>query len=207
MGELVLRTAEGADLMVPHPEPVRSLPPPLEWQAQHITDLRWPNQPVRWVLHRGTPLTEQERDLIAAQVSSLNMILHLKDGEAARARMLTLAAVTALLMGYSGQNQTVAGAGAKIDLYMDAVGDLPAWTIMAARRRWARGAAGIEDESQYRFAPDTAILRKLAEAELKPYRDRLDRLTRLLEAVPIGRAMDPEPMPKAEGTILKLRRM
>jgi hypothetical protein len=46
----------------------------------------------------------------------------------------------------------------------------------------------------FSFPPAPAILRKLCKLELQPYEDQALKLTRLLEAVSLERAMDPSPI-------------
>jgi hypothetical protein len=50
----------------------------------------------------------------------------------------------------------------------------------------------------FAFAPDSAVLRALCKLELGPFESQAMKLRRLLQTIPIARAMDPTPVPAPE---------
>lgn len=71
---------------------------------------------------------------------------------------------------------------AQHEAYDDALEDLPYWAVGLAIRRWHRGQCG--DEHDYRWAPQPAILRKIALAEAWRVREQIKLIDRLLSVVP-----------------------
>lgn len=71
----------------------------------------------------------------------------------------------------------------KIGAYLDAVGDLPAWTIREAVRRWRRGDVS-GDRKDLDFAPKPARLRRIAEGIRMVASGQAMRLQRILDAEP-----------------------
>ena len=77
----------------------------------------------------------------------------------------------------------------KAEAYLDAVEDLPAWTIRAAIRRWRRGEVSA-DPATLDFAPKPARLRGIAERMVLVARGQAARLQRVLDAKPEERITD-----------------
>lgn len=73
-------------------------------------------------------------------------------------------------------------AAVRIEWYMDALSDLPAWAVKEAIRRWRRGQCGPHN---YDFAPAEAILRSVAESIVASVRGQCVGLRRLLAAQPV----------------------
>jgi hypothetical protein len=71
----------------------------------------------------------------------------------------------------------------KIGAYLDAVGDLPAWTIREAVRRWRRGDVS-GDPQDLNFAPKPARLRRIADGIRMVAAGQAMRLQRVLDAEP-----------------------
>jgi hypothetical protein len=69
----------------------------------------------------------------------------------------------------------------KIGAYLDAVGDLPAWAIREAVRRWRRGDVS-GDARDLDFAPKPARLRRLADSIRMVATGQAARLQRILDA-------------------------
>ncbi|WP_416193138.1 hypothetical protein [Nitrobacter sp. TKz-YC01] len=113
---------------------------------------------------------------------------------AAKARLTLL---TKMLLSYPVPGDaSEAAAAARLDLYDDALSDMPPWALDAALKRWSRGECGHLGMGtlNYTFAPAPAILRRLCLNEIEPLQDQVRKLTRLLAAVSIDRAMDPTPI-------------
>lgn len=117
--------------------------------------------------------------------------------------------ITKLVHGLAGAAQpSELQVSSKMAMYADAVGDLPAWTIALASRRWAQGdcPAEIDPMPRFAFPPSPAALRALALLELAPVKRDVRMLENLLKAVPLERAMDATPLPSLP-CLPTLRRM
>ena len=96
----------------------------------------------------------------------------------------------------TGCSSSEAAAEARADMYEEALSDIPPWAIDAAIKRWGKGDVpelGM-GSLNFTFAPASAILRKICKLELQPYEDQALKLTRVLEAISLERAMDPSPI-------------
>ena len=95
-----------------------------------------------------------------------------------------------------GGSLSEAAAEARADMFDDALSDIPPWAIEAAIKRWGRG--DVPDLKMgtlnFAFAPAPAILRKICKIQLQPFEDQALKLTRVLEAISLERAMDPSPI-------------
>lgn len=80
-------------------------------------------------------------------------------------------------------------AAVKIDAYEDAVGDLPAWAIREAIRRWRRGEVSASPED-LKFAPKPAKLRAVAQGIAAVATGQAIRLQRILDAEPAEELTD-----------------
>jgi hypothetical protein len=187
-----------------HLELMRSLPLRLARLANSIGTTQWPGQPVRLNLPSGVVLSNQDRTEINARLNGLTEIIkgsNLTPNEAAKAR---LALLTRMLLAMPvGGSSSEAAAEARADMYDDALSDVPPWAIDAAIRRWGKGDVPELKMGtlNFAFAPAPAILRKLCKLELQPFEDQALKLTRVLRAISVERAMDPTPV--FEGGIQK----
>lgn len=108
------------------------------------------------------------------------------------------ALLTKMIYGLAGSsNPSELVAAAKIEMYADAIEDLPAWAIDLAIKRWARGEcpSDIQENPRFDFPPAPAVLRMLALLVMGTIRSNQLKLECLLAAVPIERAVDPTPLP------------
>jgi hypothetical protein len=71
----------------------------------------------------------------------------------------------------------------KASAYLDAVGDLPAWAVREAIRRWRRGEVDA-DAQALEFAPRPAKLKAIAERIVMVAKGQANRLQRILDAEP-----------------------
>ncbi len=101
-----------------------------------------------------------------------------------------------LLAMQTGGSSSETAAEARADMYDEALSDIPPWAIDAAIKRWGKGDVPELGMGclNFAFAPAPAILRKICKLELQPYEDQALKLTRVLEAVSLERAMDPSPI-------------
>ncbi len=92
-------------------------------------------------------------------------------------------------------------ADARLEMYEFALEDIPPWAIDMARRRWARREVPASLKNvNFAFAPAPADLRVICLDCMAPYQAHLVEMRRLLSAVSIERAMDPEPLPAPPDT-------
>lgn len=80
---------------------------------------------------------------------------------------------------------------ARLSFYHEAVSDIAPWALDAAIKRWVRGDI---DKGNVDFAPSPGALRRLCEDELEPFKTQAWKLNRLLTAVSLEEAMNPEPI-------------
>jgi hypothetical protein len=132
-------------------------------------------------------LTLTERAQISAKVDELRRVSEADDGtENRRAR---LGIVANMLLAYPMAGASEEAGKARAGAYLAALDDIPAWAIAEAVRRWHRGECGAE--RNYRFAPAPAELRQVASDLLRPARDTVAHLERVLAALTLEQAMDP----------------
>jgi len=101
----------------------------------------------------------------------------------------TIAALGDLIQEYAPTRLDDRTVSIKAEAYLDAVEDLPAWTIRAAIRRWRRGEVSA-DPATLDFAPKPARLRAIAERMVLVARGQAARLQRVLDAKPEERITD-----------------
>ncbi|HEY5064765.1 MAG TPA: hypothetical protein VIJ04_08125 [Xanthobacteraceae bacterium] len=76
---------------------------------------------------------------------------------------------------------------ARVQAYEMALDDVPWWAVGVAIRKWHRGQCGQwnqKDDFNYRFAPESADLRQIAQRETYALRERLDDIDKVLRAIP-----------------------
>jgi len=195
-------------------EGAQRLPPRLAALAGALGTVEHPGQPVRHNLPAGWEVTDEDRKGAGSLLSTLTSMLDPQapfeiDDRTVDGHMAKGALLTKMIDGLAGPaNQSATAASAKIEMYADAIEDLPAWAIDKAIKRWARGECpySIEESPRYAFPPAPATLRKMALFDIEDLRRNERKLKNLLAALPLERAMDPEPLPAAPG-LPALRRM
>lgn len=182
---------------------------------QHLVDLAWavgtvnhPGQPTRYDL--PAPLSAESRAEVEALTKRLTLSLDRMAPFASGDRTLSAGEAKAMLItkmirGLAGAAQpSDLVAAAKIEMYADAVEDLPAWSIDAAIKSWNRGEcpASICEEPKFEWPPAPAVLRKLALTATEFPSRALVKFANLLRAIPVAKAMDAAPI---EGKGLPVR--
>jgi len=175
-----------------HLELMRCLPQPLARLEKSQGTTQWPGQGMRLNFPSGMDLSIEQRSEIEERMKVLQRLTtgaHLPAGECSKARLFLL---TKLLIGFpSAGNQSEKATDARLEFYLDAIGDIAPWALDAAIKRWVRGDV---ENSNVDFAPSPGTLHRLCLAEVKPFTDQVSQLKRLLSAVSIDRAMDPTPI-------------
>jgi hypothetical protein len=173
-----------------------SLPLPLARLERSLGTVRWPGQRERLNFPSGMELSETDRQKLSARLIELKQVITGENLSAAQCSKARLSLLTKLLLGYPTAGGATEEAGqARLDFYRESVSDIAPWALDAAIKRWVRGDIG---KGNIDFAPSPGALRRLCEEELEPFQGQILKLTRLLSALPIDRAMDPSPLPTAE---------
>jgi hypothetical protein len=108
----------------------------------------------------------------------------------------TLCKVGEMVRFFSGTRIDETAVKVKLDVYLQAVGDLPAWAVVEAIGRWYRGEgpAGINCE----FAPAPGVLRRIASGISAAAAGQIVSLRRLLDAVPMDGVLPREDRPNLD---------
>lgn len=188
---------------------IMSLPPRLATLAGAVGTVRHPGQAERHHLQAGWAMSDMEKREAASLLSTLTSDLSPgapfegEDGAMAKGVLLTK-----MIRGLAGAEGSEIAAVAKIEMYADAIEDLPAWSIDKAVRRWGKGDCprDIVEKPRFEFPPSPAALRALALLDLDLPRRYVRMLSNLVATVPMERALDPEPLPSSSA-VSPLRRM
>lgn len=177
-----------------------SLPLPLARLERSLGTVRWPGQAERLNFPSGMELSEADRQELNARLIELKQIITGENLSPVQCSKARLSLLTKLLLGYPTAGGATDEAGqARLDFYRESVSDIAPWALDAAIKRWVRGDIG---KGNIDFAPSPGALRRLCEEELEPFEGQILKLTRLLSALPIERAMDPAPLPPPEPTAI-----
>lgn len=164
------------ELIAIYGEPMPSLPPSLDGLLREVADQsRTGSRQATITRH----MTRDERSAAQARLRAIERQMAVprggREAMAEIARMLAGFSVTSTL----SQSQ----ADAKATVYEDAIGDLPAWAIVAARRAWARGETdGLKGKIDPSFPPAPAHVRWLAQQAMARPAIEATRLRMLLGA-------------------------
>jgi hypothetical protein len=95
--------------------------------------------------------------------------------------------VAGLLIKGGGQKLDKASADALTEDYLDALEDLPAWSVREAMRKWNRAESPPLDGKRHDFnwKPTPPTLRRLSHHELAGVKERIISLQKLCDAVPL----------------------
>jgi hypothetical protein len=184
--------------------------------AGAVGTVQYPGQGIRHHLPQGWKMPQSVRAAATTLLSTLTTALDPQspfeldrktyDGQEAKAVLITK--VIDGLAGAAQRNEVQSIAA--VDLYAEAIDDLPAWSIDLAIKRWCRGGcpADIEAAPKYAWPPAPATLRKMAELELTVLRREYGLIKNLVAAITFEHAMDPDrPVLIGDRTLPALRRM
>lgn len=123
-----------------------------------------------WHLPSGwLPVDERDREDARKALSTFEGFLN-PDApfEGRTAEQARLGMILMLVAGTTTVAAGEEGAGAKLDLFEMALGDLPAWAIGKAVQRWVRREvpSSIEKAPNYSFTPPPQTIRALAKLEM-----------------------------------------
>lgn len=174
-----------------------SLPPQLEKLSGALGTVNWPGMPTRLNFPSGMELSEADRNLSISLLAELRAVIDGTNLDAKTCSKARFALVAKLIANSPMAASAAPEAGlARQEMYLEALDDMPPWSISNALKRWNKGECADVGMGQfnYNFAPAPPILRALCKAEIKPLENQASKLKRLLSAVSIDRAMDPAPI-------------
>lgn len=135
-------------------------------------------------------LNSSERMMVEQHIAELSRHVGLEEPFEHRDRVLTNdqaigTMIAELLLRRKGPKLDKAASDALTDEYLDALEDLPAWTVRAARRKWNRGESVRMDPKKphdFTWNCEPPVLRYLATVELAGIKWEIRQLERLLIA-------------------------
>lgn len=137
-------------------------------------------------------LNSEQRQMVESHVCSLQSLLRLDQRITLRESVLTNdeahgAMIAGLLIKGGGQKLDKQSADALTEDYLDAIEDLPAWTVREALRKWNRAESPQLDKKPHDFnwKPTPPTLRRLAYWELWTIKGRILALEKVISAVPL----------------------
>jgi len=168
------------------------------WLQQRIAALESECQPdstgnhrLMVVLPRAMTLNSSERAVVeeraADRVSWLDVGQRITlEGRTLSNDQAISVIIAKLLIKPRGSKLDETSSDALAEDYLDAVEDLPAWSVRNALRKWNRGESAKFDGKRHEFdwRPAPATLRRLAQMELAPIKAEMVQLEKLLIAVP-----------------------
>lgn len=98
------------------------------------------------------------------------------------------ATMIAQLLLKGGKRMDKQSSDAATEDYLDAIEDLPAWSVREALRKWNRAESVVLDSKKphdFNWRPEPPTLRRLALHELAGVKGRMLTLQKLLDAVPL----------------------
>jgi hypothetical protein len=142
----------------------------------------------------GEPLTlptamlpaDGQREAIENHIRHLNFLLLQTPQLNEEWEKKTFVAIGKLMLVKPARAGGPEAAEARAEAYSDALDDVPHWGVTLAIRKWHRGECGTNEHGEpydYRWAPESADLRRLARREAREVRARVEELERLLGAV------------------------
>lgn len=145
------------------------------------------------VLPAGMTLSSSDRAMVEQHIGGLQRSIGTAQPFEFRGQVLgndaaVGALIAALLIKGAGAKLDTASSDALTEDYLDALEDLPAWSIREAIRKWnRRESLPIDPKKPHDFTwrPGPPTLRWLAQCEIAPVKNQIRRLEHLLEAVPL----------------------
>jgi hypothetical protein len=167
-------------------ETMRLLPECVSSRAKWLGTVETETKSIPYLSSGLHPLSENERDAAQLMLAELNELTSdggEKNNEIEEQEKLTL--VVKLFLAKPSAAMTDMGAAARGEAYMLALYDLPAWAIAEAIKRWHRGDVDGFSIDEFKWAPDSAVLRRVAFDVMEPYRDNAKTIQRVLDARPL----------------------
>lgn len=135
-----------------------------------------------WVLPTSSILDRDQKSHIEHHMQALQRTLTLTPTDDPKCAEVTMIAVSKMALVLAGRENGEYAAEARGEAYMDALDDVPAWAVQEAIRKWYRAEHGARHD--YKWQPDPATLRELAQIEVLRVRGTVRRLGNLVAAEP-----------------------
>ena len=142
------------------------------------------------VLPSSMILSSSERGMVEGAISGLGRLLSLDQrfflrGQSLNNQEAIGGIILGLLLAGGGIKLDKTSADVMTDAYLDALEDLPAWTVREAIRKWNRGeSVRIDKPHDFNWRPSPPILRRVSQQEMVPIKERISQLQKLLDALP-----------------------
>jgi hypothetical protein len=135
-------------------------------------------------------LSEEERASVKAKIAEVERVTAVErwpvivddDVPPVTAEQAKLIMVTKMLMAKASAAMTADGVAAKGESFMIALDDVPAWAVEEAIAAWYRGSVPGVDKADFKWAPDSSMLRRIAVDATRHYLDMLGSLRKVLAA-------------------------
>lgn len=133
------------------------------------------------------PMTEAEISAAKSQAGDIEILV--APSNSVDEEKEKLAALTKMFLAKPSAGITDLGAASRAESYMMALDDIPSWAILDAIKKWHRGDVKGVSEEDLRWAPDTAVLRRIALDQMKPYLERAHELKLVIESKPLDEVL------------------
>lgn len=182
-------------LKLPDPRRPATLPSLPVWLARSTAAVRLEVQmkPGTREFERGEVLvlsaemipSPVQREEMRAHMDSLRSYLRQTPAESVEAETAVATVVSKLLTVLAGEKKSELVEGARADVYLEVLDDVPCWAVDAAAKLWFRHDCGTDEKGRphdYKWAPDPGTLRKIALRQTYEMTGRIGKLQRLLDA-------------------------
>jgi len=132
-------------------------------------------------------LREQEREDLEAYLQASRSLLAQTPENSEQWEKETFALIGKMILVKPSRSAGPGTTEARVEVYAMALDDVPSWAVQRAIRKWHRGECGTDQHGRtfdYRWAPESADLRNLAQREVYDLKERIAALEKLLGAVP-----------------------
>jgi hypothetical protein len=140
---------------------------------------------------RDLPTSAQQADLQKHR-AYLERLLELTPNRDTSHAKKTYGLVAKLMLAKPSRAAGPETAEARMEAYQMALDDIPWWAIALAIRNWHRGECHkwSEEKPDYRWAPESADLRRFALREVRNVKDRVGSIDKVLNAIQYDEAKD-----------------
>lgn len=141
-------------------------------------------------------LTAAERTDLEGRIDDIDLVLAIEqcpvpfEDNGGNTKMVTgdqakLLMIGKLILAKAAAAMSPEQAAAKASTYMEALDDQPAWAVKLAISNWNKGLVRGVPESDFKWAPDSAVLRRACADVMRPFVELRADLRRVLEAKPM----------------------
>lgn len=161
-------------------ETILSLPECVTLRSKWLGTVNVNGKPTPYLPSGLTALSQSESSLVENQLKDLRTLVSGYGDVFEDEQKQTM--LTKMFLAKPSGPMTEIGAASRAESYMQALDDIPAWAVEDAIKRWHRGGISGVSADDFKWAPDSAVLRKLAIDALMPYRENIWEIERILAA-------------------------